>query len=202
MNSLLYLVLIAAPTAATPPPLPPVVPVADPMNAIYLLVGALVLKEVVSLARDFVKGLALRTVQKEDAEKEELKKQVKAHDDKFAQLEKELKEELKRHVKELEEKFDETDDAIEKVDRLVGGVQPELKSVLSALEATKAAVNEIRNAMEIGRDKQAQAHKEQIREVMNDFEKKMKDLEYKLRQDMTRAAHDAASLGGRRKKAS
>jgi len=71
--------------------------------------------------------------------------------------------------------------------------------VLDALGGTKTTVNEIRNTMETTRDKQSQFYREQIKELTTDFEKALKELEYKLRQDMSRAVHDATVLKGRKR---
>lgn len=173
MNSLLYLLLSASPVAAQPAPtVPPVPTTTDPMTAIYLLVGAFVLKELLSFGRDFIKGLATRTVEREDKDKEDLKKRLEEHDD----------------------RFEETDRSVAAIDKTVGAVQLEMKQVLSTVEATRGMVIEIKGAMDNRFEKQAEFYRTQIKELLQGVDKRLEDLEFKLRQDMSRAVHDASMM--------
>lgn len=172
--SLLTFLLAAAPVAVPP------APVSDPLTPLYALIGSMVVLQLVGMVVAFVKWLGSRTVDREDKDKEELKKRLEEHDD----------------------KFEETDRSVAAIDRAVGTVQLEMKQVLSTVEATRGMVIEIKGAMDNRFEKQADFYRTQVKELLQGVDKRLEDLEFKLRQDMSRAVHDASMMSKPRSKKS
>lgn len=172
MNALIPLVLSAAPV--------PAVPAVDVLTPLYALLGSLVLLQLVSAAFGFVKWLGARTVATEDKDKAETRAQLKEH----------------------EARFEELETSVSAVDRAISTVQLEMKQVLSTVEATRGMVVEIKGSMDNRFEKQSDFYRSQIKELLVGVDKRLEDLEYKLRQDMTRAIHDASLMNAKVRKAS
>lgn len=162
----------------------------DPMTAIYLLVGAFVVKELLSLGRDFIKGLAARNVAREDEDKKALKESLGA-------LQKKHEDRLDSLQKKYDDRFEELDDQINGFDKSISNMQGELKQVRDTLESIRGGISEVRLGLDQRFEKQAQFYRDATREYTGGVEKKLEELEYKLRQDMTRAVAD--NLRTRRK---
>lgn len=170
MSLFLFIAAVAAAPAVAQQVVAP--PASDPLTPLYILVGTSVLAQVAGMIVAFVKWMGSRTVQREDKDKEEIQKRLDEHD----------------------EKFDEQDRAVGLVDKAVSSVQVEMKQVLSTVETTKGMVIEIKGAMDNRFEKQADFYRQQVKELKVDLDKRIEDLEYKLRQDMTRAVHDASLM--------
>lgn len=144
----------------------------DPMTAIYLLVGAFVVKELLTLGSAFIKGLAARSAAREDEDKKAMKASIDALQKKY------------------DERFEELDDQINSFDKSISNMQGELKLVRDTLESIRGGVAELRTGLDGRLEKQAQHYRDATREYTQGVEKKLDELEFKLRQDMTRAVAD------------
>lgn len=142
------------------------------MTAIYLLVGMFVVKELLAFGSGFVKGLASRTVEREDRDKQALQKKVDELEKKF------------------DDRFEEQDDQLNELERSVDRANNELKQVRDTLESIRGAVVEVRSGLDSRLEKQADFYRAQTKEYVVGIEKKIEDLEHKLRQDMARAVGD------------
>jgi len=167
----LFALLAAAPVA-------PPAPVEDPLKALYLLVGSLVVLQLVAMGFGIVKWLAGRTVEREDKDKEDLRNRLDDHDEKFAKLERTLND----------------------LDRLLSDVSAQQKNSHSSVESIRGTITEIRSSIESGRDKQAEYYRGQQKEMMVQVTEKIEKLERDIRQDTMRAIHDAAAMRARSKK--
>jgi septal ring factor EnvC (AmiA/AmiB activator) len=158
----------AGAAAATPPP----APAGDGLTGLYLLVGAAVVTQLIGAVVGFVKWLGSRTVDREDKDKQKTEERLDEHDD----------------------KFDEQSDALAGIDKSVGNVQTEMKQVLSAIEAMKGTVSEIRQAVDQRIEKQGEYYRQREKESKDASDKKLQELEYKLRQDMMRSINDSIQM--------
>lgn len=170
----MWLALAAAPAAQALPP----APTPDSLTALYVLVGTAVVGQVIGLVVSVVKWLGSRTVQREDQDKAEVYRELEAHEARFREL-----EELLRNV-----------------DRSVGTIQSEVKQAVVNTETTKGVVATIQGAMDTRFEKQSAFYQGQVEKVLAGVEKQLEELEYTLRQDMTRAAHDASVMAKTRRK--
>lgn len=135
---------------------------------LYLLIGSTVVIQVLNFAKDFIKGLFTRTVEKEDEEKKE----------------------LKGEVAKLESRLDDQDEEISELARTVDRVQGDVKTMQATLESIRATLAELRPAIDSRLEKQADFYRTQTKEFIVEVEKKLSDLEYRVRQDTTRAVAD------------
>lgn len=174
-----HLVLLAAPVA----PVAPAASVSDMLTPLYVLVGGLVATQVVKAGFSFVKWLGARTVANEDKDKADIRKQVE-----------ELKVDIRKQLEEHDERFEELDRTVSTVDRSINTVQLEMKQVLSTVEATRGMVVEIKGSMDNRFEKQSEFYRGQIKELLVGVDKRLENLEYTLRQDMSRAIHDASMM--------
>ena len=177
MNSFLLQLLLAAAPVAPPAPTASMTEILTPL---YALLGSLVLLQLVSAAFGLVKWLGARTVATEDKDKAETRAQLKEH----------------------EARFEEIESSVSMVDRAISTVQLEMKQVLSTVESTRGMVVEIKGSMDNRFEKQSDFYRGQIKELLVGVDKRLEDLEYKLRQDMTRAIHDASVMNAKVRKAS
>jgi septation ring formation regulator EzrA len=164
--------------AAAPVPPPPPAPVEDPLKALYLLIGSLVVLQLIAMGFALVRWLASRTVEREDKDKEDLRSRLDEHDERFSKLERTLND----------------------LDRLLGKVEQDSKSHHASVESIRGAISEIRGSIESSRDKQADYYRSQLKEAMVAVTEKIEKLEFDIRQDTTRAIHDAAAMQRAKKK--
>lgn len=173
---LFQFLLAAAPVVASPPP----AQASDPLSPLYILIGSTVVLQLIALIVGGVKWLAGRTVEREDKDKEDLRASIKKHD----------------------ERFEEQDDAIAALDKSVITLQTEVKQVIHTLDAIRGGVSEVKLGLDQRFEKQADFYRAQVKDLMAVVEKKLEELEYRLRQDAARAMSDASVLarGGRNKR--
>ena len=173
MMTLILLLAAAAPAAAQQVvPVPPPSTTTDPLNALYLLVGSVVVTQLIGAVVGVVKWLSSRTVEREDKDKESVQNRLDEH----------------------EEKSEEQDRTIANVDKVVGGVQAEVKQVLSAVETIKGVMSEIRDAMDKRFEKQSEFYRTALEKMQADYDAKLKAMETQLRHDMQRSIHDAIQM--------
>lgn len=163
-----FLLLAAGAGAAATPAVTQAAPVAvapDALGPLYMLVGAAVLGQVVGLVVGFVKWLGTRTVQREDRDKQDLESKLKKHGEELDAL----KQTLATHTVEFK-------NALEKVAQM------------------KGAVDEIKANIEGRFDKQGEWYRGQLKEHAGQMSADLKNLEFQLRQDTSRAIHDASTM--------
>jgi hypothetical protein len=153
------------------------------LTPLYALVGSLVLLQLIKSGFAFVRWLGARTVANEDKDKAEVRRQIE-----------EQKLEMRKQKEEHEARFEEIDRTVSAIDRAMGTVQLEMKQVLSTVESTRGMVVEIKGSMDNRFEKQSDFYRGQIKELLVGVDKRLEDLEYALRQDMSRAIHDSAMM--------
>lgn len=153
------LLLLAAPSP---------VPQADPLAPLYYLIGSMVVLQLGAMIFAGIRWLMSRTVQREDEDKQGLRKRLDKHD----------------------ERFEEQDAAISELDKVVSNLQNELRQVRDTLESIRGGVAELKIGLDQRFEKQAEFYRVSLKDFVAQLEKKLEDLEYKLRQDMTRAVAD------------
>jgi hypothetical protein len=141
----------------------------DPLTPLYLLVGAGVVTQVVAAGFAIVKGLAGRAVSRELQDKEKVEAEVALHTARLIEAE--------RALDRLKEKQGELRDTVEQLRGIVA--------------TTKGHVDE-------RIEKQAGSYRAEVKDLMAAIDAKLQRLEADIRQDMTRAIHDAIALGKRR----
>lgn len=161
----------AVPQAATP---------ADPLGPLYYLLGSQLVLMVIGMAAGIVRWLGSRTVQREDEDKKALKASIEALQKKY------------------DERFEEQDDQLNDLDKSLSTLQSEVKSMRETLENIRGGVAELKPALDARLEKQAQHYREATKEYTEQVEKKLTELEYKLRQDMTRAVADHMRARGKK----
>lgn len=139
------------------------------LGPLYALVGTAVVGQVAGAIVGIVKWLGSRTVQREDKDKEDFKADLKAHDERFTEIEQSLRE----------------------MDRTVLTVQTDVKAVSGAVETIRSTVVELRAALENRFDKQSEFYRAQMKELMAQVTEQLEKVEFDLRQDTTRAITDA-----------
>jgi len=172
MNAL-FLLLAAAPVAQVPVAPPP-----DPLAPLYILIGSMVVLQLGAMIAAFIKWMAGRTVEREDKDKEDVRSRLAEHDEKFQKLERTLGD----------------------LDRLLVSLSADGKNHHSSVEAIRGTIAEIKGQVENRFDKQAEFYRAQLKETVANVTEKLEALEYQLRQDTTRAIHDAAAMRARPKK--
>lgn len=174
--SLFAFLLAAAPAVAqTTAPAPAG---GESLTALYLLVGTAVIGQLVGLIFGFVKWLGSRTVEREDKDKEELRESLKEH----------------------EERFSDTNRKLADLDRVVLMTQSEVKATHELVGSIRGAVAEIKVSLDTRFEKQADFYRSALKEHVTNLTDQLEKLEYQIRQDTTRAIHDAAALRARAKK--
>jgi chromosome segregation ATPase len=143
---------------------------------VYVTVGGLLTKEVVQGGAAFVRWLGER--------------KTKLEDEKVAAL--------KDEVKELQDQREEMLNKLGGVEQAIASLGDEQRHLKEKLDTTLGALRELREAFETGRDKQAAFYREQLKEVLGDVTVKLEKLEYDLRQDTTRAIHDAQVIANQK----
>ena len=164
----------------------------EALRPLYYLVGSVVLTQLITAAFAFIKWLGARTVSREDKDKEELKALLKEHTDRFSGLEDRYAK--RAETKQLEDKYDELETTLASLDRTVNNIQMEMKQMLSTVDTTRGVVSEIKGSMDVRFEKQGEFYRTNVKEITAALTKQTEEIEFKLRQDMTRAIHDAAEL--------
>lgn len=134
------------------------------LTPIYSLLGLLLVKELGAAIVGGVKWLAHRTVAKEDEEK-------KAHEKRLADLE----EELREHGPQ------------------VASLAQQVDGCVKTLSGISAAVGELRANLDTRLSGQADFYRASVKEFAADVEKKLEALEFRIRQDTSRALADHLS---------
>jgi septal ring factor EnvC (AmiA/AmiB activator) len=142
-----------------------IIPGGAQMAPIYILVGGFVVKEALALGRDWVRGLSEKNAKREETDKESLTKRVDEHD----------------------EKFEELDDANNELGRKLDGITRDLKGAADTLSELRGSINTLKTTFDERVEKQAQHHREAMKEQLGFMEKKVSDLEFLLRGEITRA---------------
>lgn len=155
----------------------------DALSPLYYLIGSQIVLSVITAAVGVVRWLAGRTVEREDKDKEALTKRVEA-------IETEAKKEREALAEKYDERFEELEDQLNSLDKAVSGVANETKQVRDTLESIRGGVSELKLNLDGRLEKQATFYRDTMREYVQGLEKKLEELEYKLRQDMTRAVGD------------
>lgn len=152
------------------------------MTPIYLLVGAFVLKELLTFGRDVVRGAFIKNEQAEVKEKEKLSERLDKHD----------------------EQFSEQEDAMNEFERSAERVERELKGAADTLAEVRTTVNDMKRLAEERVEKQGEYYRKEVRELMQGIDTKLGELEFKMRQELTRTIpdHVRMQLAQQRKKKS
>lgn len=156
----------------------PAAPPPSSETALYILVGTLTLAQVAGLIVAFVKWLGARTVANEDKEKQELRARLDKH----------------------EERFEELEDSMNGLEKTLASVQTELKQTHELVGSVRGAVAEIKATLETRFEKQSEFYRAALKEHAVGVTDALEKLEFQLRQDTTRAIHDAQAMRSVRKK--
>jgi hypothetical protein len=145
MISVFTMLALVAPMPSVPPTVPPTVPASngDMLTALYVLVGSIVVKELVTAIVGLVKWLAGRTVAREDKDRADLQEKLQKMDGRF--------EELGR-------------------------------------------------AVDSRSDKQKEFYLGELQKHTDALNQRMKEFEFQLRQDASRAAHDAVTAATQKRR--
>lgn len=145
----------------------------DPaLTPIYVAVGGLVVKEVFQGGAAFVKWLGARKTQLED--------------EKIASL--------REDVEELQDQREALVASLTKLDNSISALANEQRYMKEKLDASLGALASTREAFDDRIEKQAQHYRDSVKEVLGSVTTKLESMEYELRQDTTRAIHDAQIL--------
>lgn len=155
---------------AAAPPSVPAAP-ADPLNSLYVLVGSVVVLQLIGMGFAFVKWLGSRTVEREDKDRAK----------------------LEERLEKLEKTYAETE-------RSMLTMGSDVKAMSAAIETIRTTVAELRTNLETRFDKQSEFYRGQMKEMLGSVTEKLEKLEFDLRQDTTRAIHDAQVLRGSKKR--
>jgi chromosome segregation ATPase len=153
-------------------------PPSDPLAPLYYLIGSMVVLQLGAMIFGAIKWLAGRTVEREDRDKEDLRSRLADHDDRFGKLDRTLSD----------------------LERLLGQLSAAGATNHTSVEAIRGAVAEIKVQVENRFDKQAEFYRSQLKETVVQVTEKLEKLEFDIRQDTTRAIHDAAAMRARTKK--
>lgn len=169
--------------AADPAP----VTTADPLTGLYILIGSQMVITLIGSVVAFVKWLGSRTVEREDKDKEKLQKEID-----------ELKEDLESVQEKFEEQLKKNERAISDMDRLVLDTRGEVKSIAAIVESIRGSVSNLVENTDKRIEKQAEHYRVEQTKTLTQVNDALEKLEYSLRQDTTRAIHDARLLGKKR----
>jgi chromosome segregation ATPase len=139
---------------------------------IYAAVGGLVVKEVFQGGAAFVKWLGARKTQLED--------------EKLA--------ELRKDVEELQGQREALVAGLTKLDGAISAIANEQRYLKEKLDASLGSLASTRESLDDRIEKQAAFYRDSVKEVLSSVTAKIKELEYELRQDTTRAIHDSQAL--------
>jgi chromosome segregation ATPase len=154
------------------------VPDADSLSSLYMLVGTSVVAQVAAAGVGVVKWLGSRTVERDDKDRESLRESLKDHEDRFTDMNRKLAD----------------------LDRAVLVTQSEVKQTHELVGGIRGAVAEIKASLDTRFDKQADFYRASLKEHVTNLTAQLEKLEYQIRQDTTRAIHDAAIMRSRAKK--
>lgn len=160
--------------------MPAPVPVPPPSGetALYLVVGLLTVTQIAGLIAAFIRWLGVRTVENEDKEKKGLRDRLDKH----------------------EARFEELEDAINGLEKTLTSVQTELKQTHELVGSVRGAVAEIKATLETRFEKQSEFYRSALKDHATSVTESLERLEFQLRQDTTRAIHDAQTLTTSRRK--
>lgn len=144
----------------------------NPLTPLYAMVGLAVLTQLAQAIISIVKGLAARTVEREDKDKDELKKKIEDHE-----------VECKKQRDTLENDLDEIRDGNNDLSTRIIRMDENLKATLEALQGMRGSVGEIREGVDKRFEKQAEFYRSEL-------EKHRQDTS----QAITRAMFDARRL--------
>lgn len=130
-------------------------------TALYTVVGALVVAQLAGLLAGFVKWLGSRTVEQEDKEKASIRADIKAH----------------------EERFDELDKAVRDMDRTVLTVQNDVRQMNTSVENIRGNVAALQSTLETRLDKQAEFYRAQLKDTLEQVNDSLARMESDLRRD-------------------
>ena len=137
----------------------------ESLQPLYVLLGTSVAGQLIAAGFGVVRWMAGRSVTREDEDKKE----------------------FKERIEELEKKHLE-------LDRSIIAVVSDIKQLFAQVDGIRGAVAESKAAMEGRFDKQADFYRAQQKELIADLHEKLEKLEFSVRQDTTRAIHDAQSM--------
>jgi len=142
------------------------------LTPIYVAVGGLVVKEVFQGGATFVKWLNARKIQLED--------------EKLASL--------REDVEELQSQREALVASLTKLDGSISALANEQRYLKEKLDASLGSLSSTREAFDDRIEKQAAFYRDSVKEVLGSVTAKLETMEYELRQDTTRAIHDAQIL--------
>lgn len=152
-------------------PPPPLPVTTDSLTPLYFLVGTSVVGQLIAMGFGVVKWLGSRTVEREDKDKQK----------------------LEERIDKLEKTFAETE-------RTLLNMGADVKAVSTSIETIRTTVAELRTNLETRFDKQSEFYRGQMKEMLTNVTEKLEKMEYELRQDTTRAIHDAQVMMQQAKK--
>ena len=142
------------------------------LTPIYVAVGGLVVKEIFQGGVTFVKWLNARKIQLED--------------EKLASL--------REDVEDLQSQRETLVASLTKLDGSLTAIANEQRYLKEKLDSSLGALDSTRKAFDDRIEKQAQHYRDSVKEVLGSVTTKLESMEYELRQDTTRAIHDAQVL--------
>jgi chromosome segregation ATPase len=156
----------------------PVADGGDGLSKLYLLVGAGVVAQLMAAGFGIVRWLGSRTVEREDKDKEDVRAELKEHD----------------------ERFEKSERAIADLDRAIINLQAEMKQTYTLAEGIRGTVIEIRTNLDNRFEKQSEFYRASLKEQSSLLDEKLGSLERVFRQDITRAMSDVQAMSAARKK--
>lgn len=180
------LLLAALPTAV---PLPQVAPALD-MSVVYLLVLASSLPAIAGLGLQFVTFLGKRTVDREDKDKEDLKVKQASDKDELKSKQVELEARLEKQNERASERFSEMEHKLIQIQADQKTTANEVSQIRGSQQEIRGAQQELKVSMENRFEKQSEFYKAANKEQLSAFTEKLKDVEFSIRQEVTRAVAD------------
>jgi len=126
--------------------------------------------QVMALIGVLMRWLGKRTVEREDRDKEELRRD-----------------------------FDTMEARVKELDRAIFTMQNEVKATHAVVTAISGQVTEVRANLDSRLEKQASFYREELEKHSVAMSTMVKALEFQVRQDTTRAIHDASALVGKKR---
>lgn len=156
----------------------PALDAAEGLRPLYYLIGSMVLAQAIGAGIGIVRWLGSRTVEREDKDKEDVRAELKEHD----------------------ERFEKQERAIAELDRSLLSLQAEMKQTHTLAEGIRSTVVEIRTNLDNRFEKQSEFYRSSLKEHSGTLEEKLGGLERSFRQDITRAMSDVQTMSSARKK--
>ncbi len=167
----------------------------EPPNStlVYLMLLGNALPSIGLAIWGFVKWFGARTVAKADKEQDAIEATLKDPEKRLVALE-------KADVSSLHMGLKDHDKRVTELERGSSDVRAEMRSVVASVESLRGMVAEVRTTVDSRMEKQAEAHRAGLKEIVAVLDERTQRLEHGLRQEMTRAMADAGAMRTPRKR--